>query len=390
MPCNKLTPTEVQFIESDIAKANIRFSHLEADLLDHICCLVEDQMDRGLSFEKALAQVKKGFNYQTLKNIEIQTILIINSKLQAMKTTLKISGITGFVLFLLFILFKTYHIPGGSMLMLISMIALLFAYIPSLVLTVRRERILKQPVNLFYSAVVSVIFSLLSFVFIMNHWPYQSFLIAASWISIGIFLILLFIYAIKQRPANILLMSVILVMAIFFAMNIHSGIRSQTNPDLYYTTLEAGLDGTSKYFEHNNEALYGNLAENITDSNHLESLMILKIRTDSILLAIRNSRSQIFIDEKQKKNFSSNFLKNYSSDLHENNLTNDILLYRDLISDYCKHFDLLYLDLMATQSLKFPKQMLYKNPLIADNTLLRLECDIRIIENELLQQFRNQ
>lgn len=58
MPLVNLTPEQIALIEHDIHKAGISFSHLEADLVDHICCFVEELMGHGISFESSLQRAK--------------------------------------------------------------------------------------------------------------------------------------------------------------------------------------------------------------------------------------------------------------------------------------------------------------------------------------------
>ena len=43
----------------DISRQEITFSHLLEDLIDHVCCDVEDEMRKGMSFTDAYQRVKQ-------------------------------------------------------------------------------------------------------------------------------------------------------------------------------------------------------------------------------------------------------------------------------------------------------------------------------------------
>lgn len=57
------------------------------DLLDHLCCLVEEKMEKGVSFEEAFAEVKIIIDPNHIKEIQAYTIyfLTIKSKIMLVK-----------------------------------------------------------------------------------------------------------------------------------------------------------------------------------------------------------------------------------------------------------------------------------------------------------------
>ena len=62
-----LTSANIEIIIAEVSKANISFSHLRDELIDHICCEVENEMQDGLSFENAFEKVKKIIGNKGLK-----------------------------------------------------------------------------------------------------------------------------------------------------------------------------------------------------------------------------------------------------------------------------------------------------------------------------------
>ena len=48
----ELSFQNIEDISLDIRRQEITFSHLADELIDHICCDVENEMQKGLSFRK--------------------------------------------------------------------------------------------------------------------------------------------------------------------------------------------------------------------------------------------------------------------------------------------------------------------------------------------------
>ena len=49
----ELSLHHIDQISRDISRQEITFSHLLEDLIDHVCCDVENEMQNGLSFSEA-------------------------------------------------------------------------------------------------------------------------------------------------------------------------------------------------------------------------------------------------------------------------------------------------------------------------------------------------
>ena len=60
----ELTLHHIEQISRDIRKQEIVFSHLLEDLIDHVCCDVEQEMQSGLNFTEAYQGVKQKMGYE--------------------------------------------------------------------------------------------------------------------------------------------------------------------------------------------------------------------------------------------------------------------------------------------------------------------------------------
>lgn len=55
----ELSLQNIDQISNDVRKQEITFSHLLEELIDHICCDVENEMQNGFSFSEAYRRVRK-------------------------------------------------------------------------------------------------------------------------------------------------------------------------------------------------------------------------------------------------------------------------------------------------------------------------------------------
>jgi hypothetical protein len=67
----KLDPAQIKFIKSEIYKKGVRLESLQEDLLDHICCLVEEELEVTPDFKIAYLKAIGGFG--NLRFLHVQT-----------------------------------------------------------------------------------------------------------------------------------------------------------------------------------------------------------------------------------------------------------------------------------------------------------------------------
>ena len=94
----ELSLSNIEFLKEEISKSGITYSHLLDDLIDHVCCDVEQEMLQGLPFDKAFERVKRKIGSGGLQRIQENTMLLIDKNYRIMKTLMKISGVIAPVL----------------------------------------------------------------------------------------------------------------------------------------------------------------------------------------------------------------------------------------------------------------------------------------------------
>ena len=108
----------------------IGFSHLFHDLVDHICCDVEYQMQQGMSFDEAYKKVKAKIGFRGLKKIQEETLYAVDTKYRNMKKLMKISGVAGTIMLGFAAIFKISHWPFAGILLTLGAFVSLF-FIPA-------------------------------------------------------------------------------------------------------------------------------------------------------------------------------------------------------------------------------------------------------------------
>ena len=86
---SNLTNEQIDFIAKQVNKSNIDSKELKEDLIDHFCCLIEDDLKNGKNFEESSNKTFKtifpdGFDKNHRKSI----ILLTSRNIKIMKAFL--------------------------------------------------------------------------------------------------------------------------------------------------------------------------------------------------------------------------------------------------------------------------------------------------------------
>ncbi|MEQ9412895.1 MAG: ABC transporter permease, partial [Cyclobacteriaceae bacterium] len=75
----KLKNSQIDFIEQDLRDKGILFDDLREDLVDHICCEVEQKMEAGMTFMDAYLEAVQPFKKNGLPELNEETTSFLNS-----------------------------------------------------------------------------------------------------------------------------------------------------------------------------------------------------------------------------------------------------------------------------------------------------------------------
>ncbi len=167
----ELSLHNIDRIARDVRKENIIFPHLSDELIDHLCCDVEQEMTGGLDFTDAYRKVKGKMGYRRLKEIQEETLFAVDTKYRNMKKTMKISAIAGTIMLGFAALFKIMHWPGAGIMLTLGAFILAFAFMPSALTVLWKETHSRKRLFLYISAFVASMLFILGVVAKVQHWP---------------------------------------------------------------------------------------------------------------------------------------------------------------------------------------------------------------------------
>jgi hypothetical protein len=102
------------------------------DLIDHLCCAVEEKMERGVAFTVALETSLHDLAPRGFGEIEIETYFLLNQNTVTMKKFTYASGLFFSICASLSLIFKIIHLKGANELLLIGFGGLAVVFAPML------------------------------------------------------------------------------------------------------------------------------------------------------------------------------------------------------------------------------------------------------------------
>lgn len=173
-------------IRSDLVSRGLTYDPLMEDILDHVCCRVEEEMFEGIDFESSYHRVLDSIGEQQLPKIQHQTLLNLDKKFQQMKKLTYLSGLTSVLLIITGAFFRWMHWPGAPIMYTLSILIAVIAFLPLYFITSYREQVEKKsPVNYIFGY-ITLSMMLIGILFKIMHWPG-----AAILLTLGIVLITL-------------------------------------------------------------------------------------------------------------------------------------------------------------------------------------------------------
>lgn len=128
----RLSQHQVDSIHDLLLTHGVSYESLQIDLLDHICCMVEQKMDDGLDFKASLNMSTQEFGLSKLSEIQEATYHLLSLKLNKMKKAISIVAIITALCVMLGIIFKINHYLGAGLLIAIGFISAAFIVFPGM------------------------------------------------------------------------------------------------------------------------------------------------------------------------------------------------------------------------------------------------------------------
>lgn len=212
-----ISEQQLDFILDDLRARGIGMVSLQQNLLDHVCCIIEQNLEEDGNFESFYYRTIEQFYKKELCEIEEETInLLIHKNYYTMKKGMLISGTLSTLFLSIGIAFKFLHMPGAAALILLGVFLLSFLFLPLLfILKVKESKKGKDKIilGLGFLAAISLTLGVL---FKIMHWPYANMLgLASLFIMLFIFLPIYFLSGIKnpESKVNTIVSSLIIILA---------------------------------------------------------------------------------------------------------------------------------------------------------------------------------
>ena len=189
-------------IKSDLVRLGLTYDRLIDDMLDHVCCMVEEYMDEGEDFESSYSQVLDTIGEKTLPEIQHQTLLNLDKKFQRMKNFTYVFGLSSAILTILGSFFKRMHWPGAGIMITVGMVLIVLVFLPLYFISNQKEQLEKK--NPVYAIVgyLTIALLLAGATFKIQHWPGAGYMIYASIGFILIGFIPLYVVNVFQRSGK--------------------------------------------------------------------------------------------------------------------------------------------------------------------------------------------
>lgn len=282
-----LTEEQIAFIENDIRVRGITSPNLSIDLLDHICCLIENELDEYRNFETVYQQTLLLFGEKGLKEIQEETNRLLTFKhYYFMNTTMKISGYVSSLMILIGSIFKIQHWPGANVMILVGVFFLTVLFLP--ILFILKFKSTDENNRSIVLSIVGFIASILvcaGILFRALHWPGARMIIIFGCSLLILGYLPIYILSIYKNTTNKMNATATIILIIagvgLFITESGTGL-SKTTSDSFWR----GVTDSDDLLQYNNKAINKNFElmfkKHAADSIKLMQLKDLQVATDSM------------------------------------------------------------------------------------------------------------
>jgi len=179
----ELSLLNIDQIANDVRREEITFSHLLDDLIDHVCCDVEYEMQQGYDFTQAYLRVRKKMGSQRrLREIQEETLYAVDTKYRKMKNLMKFSAISGTIIFGFATLFKIQHWAGAGIMMTLGAFILAFLFMPAALVVLWKETHSNRKILMMISGFLAGFLFIAGTLFKIQHWPGAGVILVVSYL----------------------------------------------------------------------------------------------------------------------------------------------------------------------------------------------------------------
>ncbi|MBL7892582.1 MAG: hypothetical protein JNL63_08125 [Bacteroidia bacterium] len=213
-----LSDSQIKFILDDIRASGIEMDDLQQNLLDHVCCIIEHELEENGDFERFYFSTIKTFYKKELKEIETETQNLLTFKnYYAMKKAMITSGTISAAAFIIGSFLKIMHWPGAIVFLGLGFITFSLIFLPLIfLLKVGEINTKRDKVVLSIGTLLGILYCF-SMLFQVMHWPGKHMIwLSTLAISFFVFIPVYFFTGIRnaETKVNTIVASILLVAVI--------------------------------------------------------------------------------------------------------------------------------------------------------------------------------
>lgn len=396
---NTLTEENINFIYQDVQVKGLTLEGLQDEMVDHICCSIEPDIDNGISFEIAYNKLMDTIESSIFKNVQHQTLLSTNLKFQNMKKLMIVLGSLSALFLSAGSILKLFHIPPASILLLLGTAIAILGFFPLFFYTSYKEQVEKKNVLLSVTGYFTISFLIIGVLFRVQHWPGAAIaLLIGQFLLILLFLPLYLVNAYKKASeTKINFLYVLLIFFIGFGV-IFMVSATRISRDIVekFDTINNNATNISKIFTQQNDSLLKKLQEKESyteikpDIDKLQALALeLDKQIETIKTELKNITKSNSVEEIKHKEHDKAFRKAMLKDNNAYKLKEDFAKYKVMVleladSEYRKETLSALLDFEMFTGLTY-EHGFKSTSLIAGLAMLSgMQKNIKIAEYEIL------
>ncbi len=186
---SNLTDDNIDFITQTINSSMIKSAEMKEDLIDHFCCAIEEDMKKGLSFEKSYDNAYQNICPDGFDEIQREPVFLLTfSKLKTMKRYLYLSGYLTAISMTITLYFSLTGKHGGNIALLVSSLLFIFLFLPALFLNQYKRELSKNISTklAIISGFLGIALFFVSVVFKISHWPGAKIILLLSFAIVNL------------------------------------------------------------------------------------------------------------------------------------------------------------------------------------------------------------
>ncbi|HRY31864.1 MAG TPA: hypothetical protein P5531_02740 [Bacteroidales bacterium] len=195
----RLSLSQVEQVTAEVRRQQVSLGHLPDDLVDHLCCAIEDSIERGMNFSDAYHRVVSQAG--DLKEIQNATLYLIDKNYRRMKNTVKITGVISMILIALGTMLRLMQTTGGNLMIICGFGIIGLLFFPAALYVIRRETQQQDQVLIYLLALTGGLGVIAGILFRVMHWPGAFAILSAGYILLAAFLTGLLVSRQRFGPA---------------------------------------------------------------------------------------------------------------------------------------------------------------------------------------------